>query len=42
VVSSPVSRVIGNVYLRLNRSSTPTRLFTGENDAVAWLGETGG
>ncbi len=42
VVASPVSRVIGNVYLMLSSSRTPTRIFTSEADAVAWLAEAGG
>lgn len=39
VVGSPVSRVIGNVYFKMNRSETSTRLFSSEGDAVSWLGE---
>jgi hypothetical protein len=42
VVGSAVSRVIGNVFLQLNRSRTPTRLFTSETEAVAWLGKADG
>ena len=37
LVSSAVSRVIGNFYLRLNKPDWPTRLFTSEHDALAWL-----
>jgi len=37
VIGSPLSRVIGNFYLRFNRPETPTRLFTSEEEARAWL-----
>ena len=38
LVDSPLSRIIGNFFLSLNRSRLyPTRLFTSESDALAWL-----
>jgi hypothetical protein len=37
LVGSPVSRVVGNFFLRLNVQRTPTELFTSEEAAVAWL-----
>jgi hypothetical protein len=37
VVSSPLSRAVGNFFLGLNKPSMPTRLFTSEADALAWL-----
>ena len=37
LVGSPVSRVVGNFFLRLNVQRTPTQLFTSETDAIAWL-----
>ena len=37
LIGSPVSRVIGNFYLGLNRPSTPTRLFTSKPQAIEWL-----
>jgi hypothetical protein len=37
LVSSPVSRMVGNFFLRLNVQPTPTELFTSESDAIAWL-----
>ena len=37
LVGSPVSRVVGNFFLRLNVQRTPTQLFTSEEDAIAWL-----
>jgi hypothetical protein len=37
LIASPLSRAIGNFFLGLNRPSMPTRLFTSERDALAWL-----
>ena len=37
LVGSPATRIAGNFYLRLNQPRTPTRLFTSETDALAWL-----
>ncbi len=37
LIGSPVSRVLGNFYLGLNKPSVPTRLFTSEEEAQAWL-----
>ena len=37
LIGSPVSRVLGNLYLRLNKPPIPTRLFTSEEEALAWL-----
>jgi hypothetical protein len=37
LISSPVSRIIGNFYISLNRPSVPTRLFTDEEAALNWL-----
>lgn len=39
LIESPVSRVIGNLFLGLNRAPYPTRLFTAETDAFDWLRE---
>jgi hypothetical protein len=36
-IKSPVSRIIGNFFLGLNRSVVPAKLFTNEEKAVAWL-----
>lgn len=38
VVSSPLSRAIGNFYLGFNRPRVPTRLFTSYAAAESWLG----
>lgn len=37
LVGSPVSVVIGNFLLGLNRLGVPTHLFTSEAKALAWL-----
>jgi hypothetical protein len=37
VVATPVSRVLGNFFLGLNKPRFPTKLFSTEADAVAWL-----
>lgn len=37
LIRSPVSRVIGNFFLGMNRSAVPTKLFTVESEAVLWL-----
>ncbi|MBK7859079.1 MAG: STAS/SEC14 domain-containing protein [Archangiaceae bacterium] len=37
LVDSPVTRAFGNFFLGLNKPRFPTRLFTSEADALAWL-----
>ena len=37
VVGSPVSRVIGNFFVGLNRPKYPLRLFDDQEFATAWL-----
>jgi hypothetical protein len=37
VVDSPMSKIIGNIYLGLNKPITPSRLFTDQKDAVEYL-----
>lgn len=37
VESSPLGRMMGNVYLRIARPGIPTQLFIDEPRAVAWL-----
>ena len=37
VVTNPVSRVLGNFYLGLNKPAVPTRLFSDTADAREWL-----
>ena len=37
VATSPLGRMMGNVYLRVVRVGIPARLFTVEAEALAWL-----
>lgn len=37
LIKSPVSRAIGNFFMGLNKPILPTRLFTAEAEALAWL-----
>lgn len=37
LVGSPVSRVLGNLFIRVRRPDFPTRLFGDEGSARAWL-----
>lgn len=37
LVGSPVSRVIANLFIGLNRPAYPIQLFTSEAEAVQWL-----
>lgn len=37
IVSSPLSRAIGNFFIGLNRMHVPTRLFSSVEEAYAWL-----
>jgi len=37
LIGSPVSRVIGNFFLRLNKHQVPTKLFNDGDAAVSWL-----
>ena len=39
LIKSPVSRIIGNFFLGLNKPKVPTQLFTSEIKAVNWLQE---
>ena len=37
LVGSPVSRMVGNFFLRVSRPPYPTQLFTSEAKAIEWL-----
>jgi hypothetical protein len=37
IVSSTVSRVIGNFFMGINKPPVPTRLFSDEAAATKWL-----
>ena len=39
LISSPVSQIIGSFFLKFNKPLYPTRLFTSEEAALAWLHE---
>lgn len=37
VVGNPLSRMMGNFFINVNKPKAPTRLFDDEGTAVAWL-----
>ena len=37
LIGSPVSRIIGNFFLSLNKPGYPVKLFTSETQALEWL-----
>lgn len=37
IIDSPLSRVIGNFFMGINKPAVPTRLFDNERDAEIWL-----
>lgn len=37
IVSSPISRVVGNFFLGINKPEVPTKLFDNEEAAIKWL-----
>lgn len=37
LVSSPLSRIIGNFFLGLNQPAVPTRMFTDRDTAERWI-----
>lgn len=37
LVESPISRVVGSLFLGLNRPPVPIRIFTSEQQALEWL-----
>lgn len=37
LIGSPISRMIGNFFLGVNRPLLPVRLFTDETEALEWL-----
>lgn len=39
LVSSSLSKVIGNFFMGLNKSDVPARLFNNEQEAIIWLKE---
>lgn len=39
IVTSPLSKLIGNFFLGLNKPLKPTRLFTSKDEGLKWLKE---
>ncbi|MGV3631594.1 MAG: STAS/SEC14 domain-containing protein [Bacteroidota bacterium] len=37
IIDSPLSRVIGNFFMGINKPAVPTRLFENEEEAIKWL-----
>ena len=37
LVGSPMTMIMANFFLRVNKPSLPTRLFTSEAEAIEWL-----
>src|SRR5688572_2145269 len=37
LIGSSLTRMIGNIFLSLNKPKVPSRLFTDENEARLWL-----
>lgn len=37
IIDSPLSRVIGNFFMGINKPAIPSRLFENESDAIQWL-----
>ena len=37
LIGSPVSRIIGNFFMGLNKPLSPTKLFTDPRKAIQWL-----
>ena len=41
LIGNPISRMLGNFYLGLNRVASPIRLFNSEDKAISWLNAQG-
>lgn len=37
VINSVALKLVGNFYMQVNKPVKPTRIFTNEKDAIAWL-----
>jgi hypothetical protein len=37
LIESPISKIIGNFLMGLNKPSYPVKLFTAKNEAIQWL-----
>lgn len=38
LVKSPMQRMLGNVFFRINRPPYPSKMFSDESKALSWLG----
>ncbi|WP_276368957.1 hypothetical protein [Chryseolinea sp. H1M3-3] len=39
IVDSPMTKIIGNFYLGLNKPTTPTKMFTDKREALEYLNQ---
>lgn len=39
IIGSPITRMMSNFWLEISKPAIPTRTFTSEKDARAWLSE---
>jgi hypothetical protein len=39
IVGNPVSRIMGNFYIGINKTKIPVRMFTTTGEAIKWLKE---
>jgi hypothetical protein len=37
IISSPLSKLLGNIFLAINRPKIPSKLFTDRSEAIKWL-----
>ena len=37
IIANPVSRIIGNFFMGLNKTAFPFQLFTNQEEALKWL-----
>jgi hypothetical protein len=37
IAGSPVTQMIANFFIGINRTTTPQQMFTDEGKAIAWL-----
>jgi hypothetical protein len=37
IIKSPLSKLIGNFFIGLNKTKFPTKLFTDKKEAIIWL-----
>ena len=37
LINSPLTKMLGNIFLTLNKPKVPTKLFTDEEEAKEWL-----